>query len=138
MAGRPPVSTSWKEGQSGNPAGRPKNAKDIRKVYRAMLDSAAPDIIATAIDLARSGNEQMIRCVLERIEPKKREQTYVTLPGLKGKDYAGKCLIVDQALADEIISSEVWETMHKVFSRCFEVEELDRRLTIIEVKQGIK
>ena len=36
--GRPPLSTRWKPGQSGNPKGRPKGAKNIMTCFRQELN----------------------------------------------------------------------------------------------------
>jgi Family of unknown function (DUF5681) len=36
--GRPPLSTRWKPGQSGNPKGRPKGAKNMMTYFRQELN----------------------------------------------------------------------------------------------------
>ena len=41
--GRPPVSTRFKPGQSGNPRGRPKGSKSLDQVLRQALDRRVPD-----------------------------------------------------------------------------------------------
>src|SRR5215203_1231550 len=41
--GRPPGSTRFKRGQSGNPRGRPKGSKSLDQVLRQALDRRVPD-----------------------------------------------------------------------------------------------
>jgi hypothetical protein len=36
--GRPPLSTRWKAGQSGNPKGRPKGARNLTTIYNEAFD----------------------------------------------------------------------------------------------------
>ena len=36
--GRPPHSSRWKKGQSGNPKGRPKGSKNLATLYSELLD----------------------------------------------------------------------------------------------------
>ena len=36
--GRPPIDTQFKEGQSGNPAGRPRGSRNIKTILRELLD----------------------------------------------------------------------------------------------------
>jgi Family of unknown function (DUF5681) len=35
--GRPPRRTRWKKGQSGNPKGRPKGAKNLTTIFATIL-----------------------------------------------------------------------------------------------------
>lgn len=40
--GRPPQSTRWKPGKSGNPKGRPKGAKNLTTIFDEMLQRTIP------------------------------------------------------------------------------------------------
>jgi len=124
--------TAFKEGVSPNPSGRPKGAKDRRRELIALFDNAAPELVQNAIDLANAGDAQLMRVCMERILPKLREVSYVKIKGICGKTYAEKCTILDESLENEFITMQDWECMHKTFSRCFEIDEIDRRLTLLE------
>lgn len=65
------------KGKSGNPAGRPKGSKNrvsILKValeldLREKLKHDAQDILQKAIDLAKSGDTQMIKLLIDKMIP---------------------------------------------------------------------
>jgi hypothetical protein len=71
-------SSRWKKGQSGNPLGRPKGAKGkAAELRRAIEDTALdqmseamPQLIESALEMALSGNETMLKFCLERFLPK--------------------------------------------------------------------
>jgi Family of unknown function (DUF5681) len=49
--------TPWRPGQSGNPSGRPKGARNkITLVVEALLDDEAETITRKAIEVAKSGD----------------------------------------------------------------------------------
>jgi len=135
-----PNQTSFKPGQSGNPAGKPKGAKDRRRELIAMFDHAAPELIENAIRIANEGDPSMMRTCIERILPKKREETYVSLPELKyGMTFDEKAKVIEEAaFHHKEISVEIWDLMLKNFCRVFEISEIDRRLKILEAKEKFR
>lgn len=76
--GKPPVESRFKPGQSGNPWGRPKGARDPDSVLRRVLDreiSATVDdetrtlpirdaLVVRALDLAKSGDPKALEWAL--------------------------------------------------------------------------
>lgn len=60
---------SWKKGQSGNPAGRPKGIKDWRIKYRKDFEEAAPGLIKKLIDMAKEGDTHAMKLCIERAIP---------------------------------------------------------------------
>lgn len=126
--------TSFKEGECPNPNGRPKGSKNAMTELREQFIDAAPEVVSQVLKKALAGDDQMIRLALERILPKKREETYVSVPNFKGKDYAGKCLALDEAVDEKIISVEIWKMMHETIAKRFELEEIDARLTAQELR----
>jgi hypothetical protein len=72
----------WQPGQSGNPAGRPKGAKNkitlmkqaLEGELRTQLAPDMADILAKAIMLAKEGSEPMIRLLLDKTLPSTKAQ----------------------------------------------------------------
>lgn len=107
----------FKEGQSGNPAGKPKGAADIRREYRKILDDAAPGLLKKCTEMADAGNESMMRLAIERIEPKKREETYLSIEGFARGSITDKAELLDQKLASDELSAEMHALMHQTLER---------------------
>ena len=74
----PKRDTRFKKGQVANPKGRPKGAKSVSTELRKKIEgeamthlaSAMPELISQAIEMAQSGNEGMLKFVIERFIPK--------------------------------------------------------------------
>ena len=70
----------FKQGESGNPTGRPKQivtATDLRK----RLADDMPEIIQTLIKMAKSGDAQAIKIILDRTHPPVKTQAlHVNIP----------------------------------------------------------
>ena len=67
--------TRYKPGQSGNPAGRPKGARNKATVAaEALLEGEAETITRKCIDLALEGDHTALRLCLSRILPVARER----------------------------------------------------------------
>ena len=72
MAGE---ATRFQPGQSGNPAGKPKGARNRTTLaIEALIDGAADDIATKAIELAKAGDATMIRALLDRAAPARRDR----------------------------------------------------------------
>lgn len=62
--------TKFKKGQSGNPNGRPKGAKNKATVLNEILSDKDKDaIIAKVVERAKEGDIQAIKIVMDRIFP---------------------------------------------------------------------
>lgn len=70
----------FQKGVSGNPAGRPKNSKNaitLAKIalegeLRKQLSYDMCEILQTAINLAKSGDQQMIKLLIDKVIPTTR------------------------------------------------------------------
>ena len=77
---KPP--NTWKPGQSGNPAGRPKNSGKVAEL-RALLQPHAQELVQKAVDMALDGDSTALRMCLERLVPPfKAESATVKVPAL--------------------------------------------------------
>jgi hypothetical protein len=77
--GRPPITTRFKKGQSGNPAGRPKKLPTFHTELMAELGAATPGtgkepiskqraLIRTLVDLALAGNLRAMSALLSYLQ----------------------------------------------------------------------
>ena len=89
--GRPPVLTRWKPGQSGNPKGRPKGAKNIMTCFRQELNRK--------IDIKERG-------IVRRVTSREAIAKTIKNRALKG-DY--KLLLVIMAIDREVSALEARE-----------------------------
>lgn len=133
-------STSWTKGQSGNPKGKPKGTGKAT-VLRSLLEPHAEDLVGKAKDLAMEGDTTALRLCLERLVPPiKIKDEPVQIEGLEGSQTLveqGQAII--NALATgQLTPSEAATLMQSVATqaRIIEVEELDRRLSVLESHGG--
>lgn len=69
--------SQWQKGMSGNPQGKPKGAKNKTTLIKQALEGQlveqlaedASDILAKAIHMAKQGDAQMIKLVLDKLLP---------------------------------------------------------------------
>src|SRR5260370_32844028 len=65
----------FEPGQSGNPSGRPKGARNKTTItVEALLDNEAEALTRKVIDLALAGNMAAIRLCFERLLPPRRDR----------------------------------------------------------------
>lgn len=65
---------AFKKGQSGNPSGKPKGARNKTTLaIQQLLDGEAVIITRKAIELAKEGDMTAIRLVMERILPARKD-----------------------------------------------------------------
>ncbi len=130
----------FEKGISGNPAGRPKGVKDKRRKFLELAESDLKTIADKAIELAKDGNTQMIKLILERVLPAKPEDsTLVDGVDMTGNAYEQARQIM-QALSDgEITPAEAQRLMActKAYIDAVEVKELRQRLDTVEQSRGI-
>ena len=62
----------WKQGQSGNPKGRPRKSQKSMAQLRSQISEHLPDVIEVLADAAKSGDVQAARILVERCVPSMR------------------------------------------------------------------
>jgi len=60
---------TFKQGESGNPAGRPKGIIDKRTKLREKLESHADEVIASLVSRAKAGDTGALKLCIERLIP---------------------------------------------------------------------
>jgi hypothetical protein len=128
----------FRKGQSGNPNGRPKGARNVTTVaMEALLDGQAEALTQKAIDLALTGDMGALRLCLDRILPPRKDRPVTfTLPEIKSaQDAAAVVSAVLFAVASgELTPSDAAEIGKLIDSyvKAFETAELVERLERLE------
>jgi hypothetical protein len=136
----PKENTQFKPGQSGNPSGRPKGARNQSTIAaEALLDGEAEAITRRCIDLAMDGDTTALRLCLSRILPVKRERTIeLDLPALEDSQDSLRAIgTVLEAVGSGMITPSEGQAVASLLEthrRTFEVEELERRLEVLEAQ----
>jgi hypothetical protein len=125
-------------GQSGNPNGRPKGARNAATVaMEALLDNESGALTRKAIELAKKGDLQALRLCLERILPPRKDRPVTfTLPTITSAKDALSALsaLLTAVSAGELTPSEAAEVGKLVdgYVKATETNELAERLERLE------
>jgi len=133
--------TRYKPGQSGNPTGRPKGARNRATVAaETLLEGEAETITRKCVDLALEGDHVALKLCLSRILPVKRERAIeLDLSALQGSlDSLRAIATVLEAVGCGAISPSEGQAVASLLEthrRTFEVEELQHRIELLEGQQ---
>jgi len=128
----------FKPGQSGNPAGRPRGARNKATLaIVALLDEAAPRLVREAIDRALDGDSLLLRCCVTRMVPVPRGRPVELdlAEGSEAGDVLASLAATVRAMADGTISPLEASDVAGVLEgqrRAIETGDLERRLTRLE------
>ncbi|MET4487645.1 DUF5681 domain-containing protein [Bradyrhizobium sp. LA7.1] len=128
----------FQKGQSGNPNGRPKGARNATTLaLETLLDGQATALTQKAIDLALGGDMTALRLCLDRILPPRKDRPVTfTLPEIKSaQDAAAVVSAVLAAVAvGELTPADAAEIGKLIDSyvKAFETAELAERLERLE------
>lgn len=136
------LKTAWKPGQSGNPAGRPKGSLNATtRIVQALLDGDAEEIVRKAIELAKAGDGPVLRAVLERISPARKDAPInLDLPSVESAADAkvASAVVVASVAAGDITPSEGQAVMALLSAHrsILETADLEARIAALEAKGG--
>ena len=130
---------TYKPGQSGNPAGKPKGAKDKRTELRALLQPHAEDLVKKVVEMALAGDTAALRICVDRIIPTiKAKDAPISIGRLTGS-LADQGKVVLDALSDGSITPDEANAVMQAISaqaRIVETDELARRVAALEKANG--
>jgi hypothetical protein len=128
------------QGQSGNPAGRPKGSRNRAAVaLEKILDGDAESILRKAVEMAQEGDPTALRLCLDRILPPRKDRPIsFDLPEIVTTDDLPKATgaIVAAVAAGELTPAEAAEISKTldVHVRAIEATELHRRMAALEAR----
>lgn len=127
----------FKQGESGNPGGRPKGVRDKRTELRALLEPHAEKLVNKVVAMALKGDAAALRLCLERLVPAlKTQERPLSLPAPKSTDTLadrGEQAIA-ALLAGHLLPDEASTVMSVLASqaRIVETDDLARRVAALE------
>jgi hypothetical protein len=127
--------TSFKPGQTGNPMGRKPGTGALQKL-RAELQDFMPEIITQLIDMARGGDIQAMRLLLDRgYAPIKATEQPVELDLPEGGTLTAKAEAVLSAAASGVLAptqAAQLITALGTVAKIAEIDDLAARITKLE------
>ncbi len=137
------ASTMFKQGQSGNPAGRRKGARHRALVaLDAIGQAAATEIMARVIAEAKGGDMRAAELLLRRLWPERKGRPVAfNLPDMQtAADLPAAVVAVTQAVARGDLTPDEGAAIGAMLDahrRAIETSEMDARLRAIEAKTGV-
>ena len=134
---------TFQRGESGNPAGRPRGARNKRTLAaESMFDRDGPEIIAQLIKLAKEGDIAAIRLCVDRICPRPRDRPVsFELPQVStAADATAAMGVIIQAIGDGELSAQEAADLSKVvagLSQTIMSADLQQRLREVEEKLAV-
>lgn len=131
----------FEPGQSGNPAGKPKGARHATtRLVEALLDGEAEEITRKAIELAKGGDGPVLRLVLERLAPARKDAPIsFELPPIEtvAEAKVASAAVLTAVASGEITPGEGQSVMALLVSHKMIVEATDfeARLSALEAKK---
>lgn len=127
----------FQKGQSGNPSGKPKGAKDKRTALRSMFEQHKDVLIKTVIDKAKAGDSTALRICLDRLVAPMRSNP-VRIAGFTGT-LAERGEAVMAAIAAGGIAAEEGSALMSMLqaqARLVEATDLEERIAALEQRLG--
>jgi len=126
------------KGRSGNPAGRPRGARNATTMAaEALLQGEAEKLTRKAIDMALAGDTVALKLCLERIYPARKDRpvAFPLPPISSARDAADIAAAVAQAVAaGQLTPSEAAELgkVIEIYIKAYQTAELDDRTARVE------
>lgn len=135
---RKPKRGAFRPGQSGNPAGKPKGARNpVLVALDAIGSAAAKDVLAAAVKAAKSGDMRAAAILLDRCWPaRKGRPIALEIPPVKtAADLPGALAAITAAVASgELTTDEgaAFASLLDAQRRGIETADLAARIEVLE------
>lgn len=132
---------AFKPGQSGNPAGKPKGARNhATRAILKLIEGGAEEITLAVLAAAKGGDMGAARFILERIAPPIRERPVsIDLPdiGTAAGIAEAQAAILQAAADGDLLPGEAstLSAITEARRKAMETEELERRIAALEAKK---
>ena len=126
---------AFKQGQSGNPKGRPKTYKKV-EALRLLIAKDAPQLVKKLIAQAMDGDVMAARILIERAIPAMKpveQPVALAIPQDAGLADQGRAVVA--ALAEGILAPSQAASILQALAgiaRLIELEEFEKRLSALE------
>ena len=131
----------FKKGKSGNPAGKPRGAKDKRTALRELLEPHKAKLVRKAVELALKGDTTALRLCIDRLMPPLRAKDEpLQLSGFEGSLTEQVRRVVRALAGGEISPDEAGAVMAtlRAQTEIEKADELAQRMTAIEERLAKK
>jgi hypothetical protein len=131
----------FEPGQSGNPSGRPKGARNKTTIaVEGLLDNEAEALTRKVIELALAGNMAAIRLCFERLLPPRRDRGVAfDLPKIESAAdaVAASGAVLESCAEGTLSPSEAVEVMRSIEThlRAIELRQIETGMTALERSQ---
>jgi hypothetical protein len=128
----------FEKGRSGNPAGKPRGARNkTTRAVEALLEGESETLARKAIELALGGDVVALRLCIDRIAPPRRDRPVIfSLPEIKTAADASRAMAaIVGAVASGALSPSEGEAVSCLverFVRIVETTDFERRLAAVE------
>jgi hypothetical protein len=133
-----PRGRPFEPGQSGNPNGRPKGARDqVTRAVEALIDGQGEALGAKAVEKALQGDSPMLRALVSMLVPPRRERTVEFKVESAADSIKASSAVLAACAAGELSPHEASQIMEliSIHVRVIEVAELEVRVAALEKKQ---
>lgn len=120
---------------SGNPAGRPKGAKDKRNRLREQLELHGDELLKVVLDQAKGGDSSALKLCFERLMPPAKQVAESITFDLTGKTLTEQAQSIVVAISQGELNPDTGRQLIAALSdlsKITEIDELTTRLANLE------
>jgi hypothetical protein len=132
----------FRKGRSGNPSGKaPGTRHRVTQMVEQLIEGEAEALTRTALTLAKAGDPALLRVLLDRLAPPRRERPVeVDLPALKTPQDAPGVIatLLEKVASGELAPGEATAVagLLESYRRQSELADLEGRIAALEVKHA--